>query len=69
MSELKTLKDLPILPTRNINIDELKAEAVKWQKKLEKDIGFVDKNKEERILGVLWFLEAFFNLDEKEVKE
>ena len=70
MTELKTLKDLDFYliekengkKTDAITKTDLKAEAIKWLKRL-KDKKFYN-NKE----NLWWFIEHFFNLTEEDLK-
>lgn len=61
MSELKTLKDLDyksdFLPTRLVESEKLRAEAVKWY-------NTIAKNSNE--YAMLWFIMKFFNLTEED---
>ena len=79
MTELKTLKDLKFIDERyltgktKINYDkfisqkEIKAEAIKWVKKINK----LMKKKDHRFeahMGAISFIITFFNLTEEDLK-
>lgn len=83
MIELKTLKDMSNefishsgkKTLNRVDVKELRAEAVKWVKDLEKDIGiekeadFLDKKKVILINVVQEWIKFFFNLTEEDLNE
>ena len=72
--KLKTLRELSYTYHRDrsgkkiyrdfVNIKELKAEAVKWVKEIQKD---KTKSNEERASQMVW-IKHFFNLTEEDLK-
>ena len=74
--ELKTLKDIDFskLEFREKRaseylIENLKAEAVKWVKKFDKEINSTQSTKKiDRLVYGLEFLKHFFNLTEEDLK-
>jgi hypothetical protein len=83
MTELKTLKDLPISPLRKPKgtelayldwfKEQLKAEAIKWVKEYENSLedarGMKLYEFEDKILGIIGFIITFFNLTEEDLGE
>ena len=77
MDELKTLKDFIGVGTDcvydHIRPEELRAEAVKWVKKIIKDQANIGNYKQNhmnpRKQGQISFIKHFFNLTEEDLKE
>ncbi len=74
MKELKTLKDIekPDEMEALIEIENLKAEAVKWVKEIIKDQAdkgnFRSNHMNPRKQGQISFIKHFFNLTEEDLK-
>ena len=69
MTELKTLKDLENDPTKEtsiLTIDNIKAEAVKWIKDVERRKCFSSKSPDCETATII--MRRFFNLTEEDLK-
>ena len=73
MSKLKTLKDIEPVHCYecegNINPENLKSEAVKWVKKLSRELEFAKSTKKiDKLAYVTEFIKHFFNLTKEDLE-